>query len=198
MEKYIETWNQAIIDPSRMDTTYRADDMMPQLAKLEKSQQVVLRNKTLASMVALLALLIIFLNKMEFTPLTLVGITIFISSVLSVIVLLNRLRFRITPEERSLSPMQLVKLAERKILTERRIFTRYLPLFLLVAIAGFNLMYVDFFSGDETITRLKYHLIMTGGLIAAFAFGITIRIKRFQRQFLPLLDRIRQFKQESR
>lgn len=197
MEQLIETWNQAVIDPAGMDKSYRSEDLVPTIARLEKNQQKLLRTKTVTAVIALLALLIVFMNKMSFTLTSILGIGIFVFSVLTVIILLNRLRFRITPEERSLSTLQLAAVSERKIRTERKVFTRYLPLFLLVALAGFNLMYVDFFSGEETATRVQYHLIMTGSLIVAFIVGLTVRIRRFHRQFLPLLRRIRQFKKES-
>ena len=112
-------------------------------------------------------------------------------------IVLNKLRFRITHEERSLSTLQLVDITEHKINKERKIFTLYLPLFILVALGGLNLMYLDLFGVEEISTRILYHLALTTGIALSFVVGISVRIKRFHKQFLPLLERIRKFKMES-
>ena len=196
MEQLIELWQQARIDESRMDRVYKTEDVVPQIIKLEKKQQKLLMYKTLSSIILLLALLIVFLNRMTFTVYSILGLGIFITSVLTIVVLLNRLRFRITYEERSLSTFQLVGITEHKINTERKIFTTYLPLFVVVALTGFNLMYLDLFREEETVTRILYHLVMTGSIAVAFVVGLSVRIKRFHKQFLPLLARIQKFKSE--
>lgn len=197
MEPLIELWQQARIEEQGTDRPYRTDDLVPRIIKLERSQQKLLRFKTLSSIILLLALLIVFINKMAFSLTGYLGIGIFVASVLSVVVILNRLRFRITSEERSLSTLQLAGVAERKLLTERRIFTFYLPLFIVVALTGFNLMYIEFFSELDSGTRILYHTVMTGSLVVAFVVGLSVRIRRFQKQFQPLLDRIRDFRKEG-
>jgi hypothetical protein len=153
--------------------------------------------KTLGSIIILLALLIVFLNRMTITVYSVVGIGIFISSVLTIIILLNRLRFQISHEERSFPTLHLAEISESRIHTEKKIFTTYLPLFFVVALAGFNLMYLDLFGEEETGTRIFYHLVMSCSLLIAFVVGLTVRIRRFHRQFLPVLDRIRKFKNET-
>ena len=112
-------------------------------------------------------------------------------------VLLNRLRFHITYEERSLSTMKLAGLAERKIYMERKLFKIYLPLFVVLALGGFNLIYLNLFQGEDRGTRILYHLLMSGSVLIGFVVGLTVRIKRFQKQFLPVLARIKKFKSES-
>lgn len=193
----MELWQQATIDESRMDRTCQQEDLVPMIIHLEKKQQQLLRIKTLSVLILLPAILILFLNR---GPLTLNGITglgILTISVLAVVILLNRLRFQITWEERGLSTLELARIAEGKIHMERKLFTTYLPLFLVVALSGFNLMIADSLSGEEPVTRVLYHLIMTGSLVLAFLLGLTIRIRRFQKQFLPVLARIRKFEQEA-
>jgi len=180
-----------------MDSIYRSDDLVPQIAKLEKNQQRVLRYKTLGAMIGLAALLVVFMNRMEFTFFSILGIGIFAVSIVVSVLILNRLRFRITDEERSRSTLQLAAISERKILTERKIFTRYLPLFMSVALAGINLMYTDLFMGEETSTRILYHLVMSGSILLCAMVGLSVRIRRFRAQFLPLLERIRRFREES-
>ena len=197
MEKYIEIWQQAHTGGTSMDSVYRSDDLVPQIAKLEKNQQRVLRYKTLGAMIGLAALLVVFMNRMEFTFFSILGIGIFAVSIVVSVLILNRLRFRITDEERSRSTLQLAAISERKILTERRIFTRYLPLFMMVALAGINLMYTDLFMGEETGTRILYHLVMSGSILLGAVVGLSVRIRRFRAQFLPLLERIRRFREES-
>lgn len=197
MEHLAELWQQAKIDESRMDRTYRTDDLVPMIARLEKRQERLLAIKTLGSVVILAALLIVFFNRMPLSLTSLLGIGIFTVSLLTIVILLNRMRFQITHEERSFSTLQLAGVAESKIRKERKIFTTYLPLFFVVAMIGFNLMYLDFFSGEETGTRILYHVIMTTSLTLAFVAGISVRIKRFHRQFLPVLDRINRFRDES-
>jgi len=197
MEHLVELWQQAKIDESRMDKTYRTEDLIPMIISLEKKQQQLLRFKTLGSIIMLLALIIVFLNRTTLTLYSGLGIGIFIASVLTIVVLLNRLRFQITHEERSFSTLQLAGVAEVKIHSEKKIFTTYLPLFFVVALIGFNLMYMDVFEGEETGSRILYHLIMTASVSIAFVVGMSVRIKRFYKQFLPVLDRIRKFKSES-
>jgi hypothetical protein len=197
MEHLAELWQQAKIDESRMDRTYRTDDLVPMIARLEKRQERLLAVKTLGSVVILAALLIVFLNRMTLSLFSLMGIGIFTVSLLTIVILLNRLRFRITHEERSFSTLQLAGVAESKIRKERMIFTTYLPLFFVVAMIGFNLMYLDYFNAEESGTRILYHVIMTASLTLAFVAGISVRIKRFHRQFLPVLDRINRFRDES-
>lgn len=193
----MELWQQATIDESRMDRTYQQEDLVPMIIRLEKQQQQLLRIKTLSMLILLPAILILFLNR---GPLTLNGITglgILTISVLAVVILLNRLRFQITREERGLSTLDLARIAEGKIHTEKRLFTIYLPLFAFVALTGFNLMYLDIFTGEELFSRILYHLILTGGLLLAFFLGLTVRIRRFHKQFLPVLSRIRKFEREA-
>lgn len=197
MEQYIELWQQATIDESGMDRIYDTGDLVPMIIDLEKKQERVLRFKTLGSVILLLAVLIVFLNRMPLTAVSLVGIGIFISSVIAVVILLNRLRFRITYEERSSSTLKLADISESRIHSERKIFTTYLPLFLIVALVGVNLMYVDVFREEETRTRIFYHVILTASLSIAFVAALRVRIRRFHKQFLPVLDRLRKFKMAS-
>ena len=193
----MELWQQATIDESGMDRTYQREDLVPMIIQLEKKQQQLLRIKTLSVLILLPAILILFLNR---GPLTLYGFTglgILTISVLAVVILLNRLRFQINQEERGHSTLELARIAKGKIRTEKRLFTVYLPLFMVVALTGFNLMYADIFTGEEPVTRLLYHLIMTGSLLLAFFLGLTVRIRRFHKQFLPVLSRIRKFEKEA-
>jgi hypothetical protein len=196
MEQMMELWQKARIDESGMDSKYRKDDLVPMIISLEKNQQRVLRFKTLSILILLPAILILFLNRTAFTPSGILGMGIFMTSVLVVVIMLNRLRFRITEEERTLSTLQLAGIAEHKIHTEKKMFKLYLPLFVMVALTGFNLMYLDYFIQEDTATRILYHLVLTGSLIVAFVVGLSIRIRRFQKQFLPVLDRIRRFRSE--
>ena len=168
------------------------------IINLEKRQQNLLRFKTLSVLILLPALMILFLNLGTLTPVSILGIGIFTTSVLVVVIMLNRLRFRITDEERTLSTLRLAGIAEQKIRIEKKLFRIYLPLFVVVALTGFNLMYVDYFTEEELATRILYHLVMTGGLAVAFLVGLSVRIRRFQKQFLPVLERIRKFKIESK
>jgi hypothetical protein len=194
MEHLIELWQQAKIDESGVDKVYQTDDLVPMIIHLEKKQQQLLTFKTLGSIIVLLALIIVFFNKSALTLYSLLGIGIFVGSVLSIVVLLNRLRFQITHEERSYATLQLAQVAESKIQAERRIFTTYLPLFFVVAMVGFNLMYLEVFSAEETGSRILHHVILTAGLSLAFVLGLSVRIRRFYKQFLPVLERIRKFK----
>ncbi len=198
MEHIIELWQQAKIDESRMDRTYQTEDLLPMIIKLEHKQQRLIRFKTLSSIILSLALLILFLNRTSITLYSGLGIGIFISSLMVVVVLLNRLRFHITYEERSLSTLKLAGLTERKINMERKLFTLYLPLFVVVALSGFNLMYLDLFLGEDRGTRILYHLAMSASVLIGFVVGLTVRIKRFQKQFLPVLERIKKFNDEAK
>jgi len=197
MEQLIDIWQQANLDESRMDQVYQKDDLVPMIMDLEKKQEKLLMYKTLGSIVLLLALIIVFLNRMTITFSSALGIGIFMASVIAVVILLNRLRFQIRYEERSSSTMQLAQIAETKIQAEKRIFTTYLPLFMLVALSGVNLMYLDVFVEEGIGTRVLYHLIMSSALAVAFLVGLTVRIRRFHKQFLPVMDRIRRFKSQS-
>lgn len=197
MEPLIELWQQAKIDESGMDRAYNKEEVPPQIMKLERRQQKLLMQKTLGSIIALLALLVVFANRVSFSIYSLIGIGIFSASTIVTLIVLNRLRFRITNDERALPTLLLADVAANKIRAERRIFSTYLPLFALVALVGFNLMYLDFFREEASGTRLLYHLIMSGIVAVLFMAGLFIRIKRFRRQFLPLLELIHKFKQES-
>jgi DNA-directed RNA polymerase specialized sigma24 family protein len=197
MEPLVELWQQATIDESRMDRTYQREDLVPMIIQLEKKQQQLLRIKTLIVLILLPAIVIIFLNRTILSLNSVMGLGIFTISVLVVTILLNRLRFKITEEERGRTTMELTRIAGRKIHMEKKLFATYLPLFLVVALSGFNLMIADTFTGEEQATRLLYHLIMTGSLVLAFVLGLTVRIRRFHKQFLPVLSRIRKFEQEA-
>jgi amino acid permease len=198
MEDIIELWQQASIDESRVDREYQKEDLVPMIMNLEKQQQRVLRFKTLSILILLPAILILFLNRTAYSLSSILGIGIFTVSVIAVAILLNRWRFQITHEERSLSTLQLADISEEKIKKEKKLFTSYLPLFVVVALCGFNLMYLDYFSSEELATRLQYHLIMTTSLVLAFALGLSVRVRRFRKQFQPVMERIRKFKRESR
>ena len=197
MEPLIELWQQAKFDESGMDRTYKKEEVTPQIMKLERKQQKLLMQKTLSSIIVLLALLIVFANRSSYSTFSLIGIGIFSTSTIVVLILLNRLRFRITNDERSLPTLLLADVAANKIRTERQIFTIYLPVFAFVALVGINLMYLDFFREGAANTRLLYHLVMSGVVFVLFMAGLFIRIKRFRKQFLPLLELISKFKMES-
>jgi len=171
--------------------------LLPMIIKLEQKQQRLIRFKTLSSIILSLALLILFLNRTSITLYSGLGIGIFISSLMVVVVLLNRLRFHITSEERSLATIKLAGLTEQKINMERKLFTLYLPLFVVVALTGFNLMYLDLFIDEEMGTRILYHMVMSGSVLIGFVVGLTVRIKRFHKQFLPVLERIKKFRDEA-
>lgn len=198
MEHIIELWQQAKIDDSRMDRSYQTEDLLPMIIKLEHKQQRLIRVKTLSSIILSLALLILFLNRTSITLYSGLGLGIFISSLMVVVVLINRLRFHISYEERSLSTIKLARLTESKINMERKLFTLYLPLFVVVALTGFNLMYLDLFMDEEMGTRILYHLVMSGSVLIGFVVGLTVRIKRFHKQFLPVLERIKKFRDEAK
>ena len=198
MEHIIELWQQAKIDDSRMDRSYQTEDLLPMIIKLEHKQQRLIRVKTLSSVILSLALLILFLNRTSITLYSGLGLGIFISSLMVVVVLINRLRFHISYEERSLSTIKLARLTESKINMERKLFTLYLPLFVVVALTGFNLMYLDLFMDEEMGTRILYHLVMSGSVLIGFVVGLTVRIKRFHKQFLPVLERIKKFRDEAK
>ena len=197
MEHIIELWQQATIDESRMDKVFQTEDLVPMIIKLEKKQEKLLRFKTLIVLILLPALLILFLNRTSITLSASLGMGLLAASILAVVVLLNRLRFQITHEERSLSTIQLAGITEHKINTERKLFTIYLPLFVVVALTGFNLMYLDLFMGEEPGTRILYHLVMSASVLIGFVVGLSVRIKRFHKQFLPVLERIKKFKNEA-
>jgi amino acid transporter len=197
MESLIELWQQAKIDESGMDRAYNKEEVPPQIMKLERRQQKLLMQKTLGSIIVLLALLIVFINRFSFSIYSLLGIGIFSASTIVILIILNRLRFRITIDERSLPTLQLADVAASKIRTERQIFSTYLPVFAFVALVGFNLMYLDFFREEAVGTRLLYHLVMSGVVAVLFVAGLFVRIKRFRKQFLPLLELISKFKMES-
>ena len=56
MEQFVEIWQQANIDDSRMDRVYQTEELVPMIIDLEKKQQKLLRFKTLGSIIMLLAL----------------------------------------------------------------------------------------------------------------------------------------------
>ncbi len=89
MEHIIELWQQATIDETRMDKVFQTEDLVPMIIKLEQKQQRLIRFKTLSSLILSLALLILFLNRTTITLYSSLGIGIFISSLLAVVVLLN-------------------------------------------------------------------------------------------------------------
>lgn len=91
---------------------------------------------------------------------------------------------------------KLVDVTAAKLKTERKIFTVYLPIFLLFVILGLNLIYIDYFVDLETNMRILYHLIISAILVVAFLLGLLIRIRRFNKRFLPILTRIMKFKNE--
>ena len=196
MEEIKEIWQIAKLEEKGMDRPYNPDELIPVIIRLERSQLKLIQLKTIASLVTLSALVVLYLNRYTLSTVSLAGLTIFLASVVFVLLLLNRWRFRITNEERSLPTMDLVDITEAKILRERKIFTTYLPLFALVALTGFNLIYLEYFSALETATRILYHTVITGSIAIAFVLGLSVRIKRFMNQFRPILDRIRRFRQE--
>lgn len=197
MEEIIDIWQQAKTKGSGMDPGYWSDDLVPMIAKLEKKQQKLLIFKTTSVICLLLAMLILFINKIEFTFYTTLGTGIFLASVISILILISRLRFRITDQERSLSTLDLARITKKKVSAERKIFTTYLPIFIAVALTGTNLMYVDLIRDLEIGMRILYHLVLTGSMLVATAVGLSVRIKRFRKQFLPLLERIQKFENES-
>jgi len=197
MEEYVEIWQQASLDESGMDRVLEKKDLVPMIMDLNKKQEKLLRIKILVSIILLLSMIIVFFNGMAIGLYSALGLGIFLASFFTVVILLNRMRFRITYEERSSSLLDLARVAESKIFAEKKIFMTYLPLFLLVALAGFNLMYWEVFAMEEVGTRILYHLLMTGGLALAGMVGLMVRIRRFHKQFLPVLARIQQFKNNS-
>lgn len=195
MDQLIEIWQSAHIG-ERMDKKYKPEDLIPQVVKLEKNQRKVLLFKTYGSMVILFMMGIIFLSQFALELNSILGIGIITTSVLGSVIILNRLRFKISDEERSLSTSRLIEVIETKIKIERKLFTVYLPLILLLIILGLNLMYFEYLTELQTRTRIFYHLVLTISMVIAFLLGLSVRIKRFRKRFLPLLRRIQKFNYE--
>jgi len=194
MDQLIEIWQSVRTDQSNMDKKYKPEDLIPQVIKLEKNQKKVLLFKTYGSISILFFIIIIFLSQFTLVLNSILGIGIITTSILGSVIILNRLRFKISDEERSLSTNTLVEVIEAKIKTERKLFAVYLPIILLIIISGINLMYLEYLTELETKTRIFYHMILTISMIVAFLLGLSIRIKRFKKRFLPLLNRIQKFK----
>ena len=194
MDQLIEIWQSVHTDQDKMDKKYKPADLIPQVSKLEKNQNKVLQFKTYASISILFMVLIIFLSQSTLVLNSILGIGVITASILGSVIILNRLCFKISDEERSLSTNTLVKVIEAKIETERKIFTIYLPILLLIIILGINLMYFEYLAELETRTRIIYHMILTISMVVAFFIGLSIRIKRYKKRFLPLLNRIQKFK----
>jgi hypothetical protein len=195
MDQLIENWQSAHIG-ARMDKKYKPEDLIPQVVKLEKNQRKVLLFKTYGSMVILFMILIIFLSQFTLELNSILGIGIITTSILGTVIILNRLRFKISDEERSLSTSRLIEVIETKIKIERKLFTVYLPLILLLIILGINLMYFEYLTELQTRTRIFYHLMLTISMVIAFLLGLSVRIKRFRKRFLPLWRRIQKFNYE--
>jgi len=194
MDQLIEIWQTVGTDQRDMDRKYKPEDIIPQVIKLEKNQKKVLQFKTYGSTTILFMVLIIFISQFNLVLKSILGIGLISASILGSIILLNRLRFRISDEERSLSTNRLVEVLETKIKNERKIFTLYLPVILLFIVLGINLMYLEFLAELETGTRIFYHILLTISMIIAFILGLSIRIKRFRKRFLPLLTRLQKFR----
>jgi len=195
MDQLIEIW-QSLHTEERMDKKYKPEDLIPQVVKLEKNQKKVLLFKTYGSMVILSMLLIIFLSQFTLELNGIIGIGIITTSILGTVIIINKLRFKISDEERSLSTRRLIEVIENKIKIERKLFAVFLPLILLLIILGINLMYFEYLTGLETRTRIFYHLMLTISMVIAFLLGVSVRIKRFRKRFLPLLQRIQNFNYE--
>jgi hypothetical protein len=197
MEEMIDIWQQAKTAGNITDQGYQADELIPMIARLEKKQQKLVTFKTVSVICLLLAILILLINRMDPGLFTLLGMGVFLLSTLAILVVLNHLRFRINEDERSLSTMKLAEITEQKIYAERKIFTRYIPIFLMLTLTGINLLYVDLIGDLEPKIRILAHAALSGCMLVAAAVGLTVRIKRFRKQFLPLLDRIQEFKNEA-
>jgi len=194
MDQLINIWQCLHSDHDATDKKYKPEDLIPQVVKLEKNQKKVLSFKTYISVSLLIMLLIIFFTQFPLAFSSILGIGIITISILAGVISLNRLRFRILDEERSLSTHSLIEVVEAKIKTEQRLFRVYLPLLLLVVILGINLMYMDFLSELEIRTRILYHLVLSVSMVVAFLLGLSVRIKRYKKRFLPLLNQIRKLK----
>jgi len=194
MDQLIEIWQSAHTDQRNMDKKYKPEDLIPQVIKLEKNQKKVIQSKTYITISILFVLLIIYFSKFPVEINSALGIGILVTSILGSVISLNKLRFKISDEERSLSMHTLVGVIESKIKTERKLFTVYLPVILIIVILGINMMYIDFLSELETRTRIFYHGILTVSMLIAFLLGLSVRIRRFKKRFLPLLNRIQKLK----
>lgn len=196
MEQFEKTWQKASTVRPGSERKYHPEELVPQIMKLEKKQERVIRVKTLGAIFALISLVIVFVNGITLTSCSIAGLAIFIISIVVVLILVNRFRFRITVEERSYDTLRLMQITEKKINLEKKIFRVYLPLFLVVALTGVNLMYLDFLREAEPDSRILYHMVMTITVFLAALAGLRIRIQRFKKQFLPVLDRIQKFRKE--
>jgi hypothetical protein len=197
MDQLIEIWQTVGTDQREMDKKYRPDDLIPQIIRLQRNQRQVLRFKTYGAISILFMVLIFFVSQFTLEIYSISGICIITASLLGSVIMLNRKRFKITDEERSLSTLSLAETMEAKIKTERKIFTIYLPVMLLLVILGINLVYYGFLSELETKTRIIYHIVLTISMIVAFFLGLSVRIKRFRKRFIPLLKRIQEFKNRA-
>ena len=198
MDQLIEIWQTVATDQLEMDKKYRPDDLIPQVIKLQKNQKKVLRFKTYGSVSVLFMVLVIFLSQFAMEFFSISGICTITASILGSLILLDRKRFKITDKERSLSTLNLAKVLEAKIKTERQLFSVYLPVMLLLIILGINLVYYGLISELETKTRIIYHIILTVSMVVAFFAGLSVRIIRFRKRFLPLLKRIHEFKNKAK
>ena len=198
MDQLIEIWQTVGTDQRDMDRRYTSEDLIPQVVKLEKNQKKVMFFKTYGSTSILFLVLVLFISRFSLVVSSILGIGLITAGILVSIIILDRLRFKISDEERSLSTHRLVEVVETKINTERKIFSLYLPIIVLFIILGINLMYLEFLAELVTATRILYHLLLTVSMVIAFFFGLSIRIRRFRKKFLPLLRRLQKFRNAVR
>ena len=88
---------------------------------------------------------------------------------------------------------QLIKSLNRKM----EITSRYMWIYTLLLISGFNLGYIEALSGMDLSIRIIIHIVLSSMILWFMNSAIKKRIKKNQTEILPLIKKLENIERES-
>ena len=164
--------------------------LLGSLKNLERRMRRRDRLKTAAVGLIILSMLLFLLGQGEISLLGGIGLGTVAAATLWFLSLYWRLQFRLPAKDLDLPAREFIPRALDRLQAARRLFQRHFPVYVLLLLVGLNLFYLGDLTDLPPGTRWLLHLTMTGALLAAAAWGMRLRARRFQRENRPLIEEL--------
>jgi hypothetical protein len=129
-------------------------------------------------------------SRLRLSPLTVLGVGLFAAGFLSAIVLDWRIQSAIARLDFTCPSVGFVHTSLERLRDPNAPFRRIGWMCIAQVAASINLMYLSA-PGNQTVpSRIASHTAVTLFLVAAFAFGLKLRAKRYAMEYKPLLERL--------
>ena len=168
--------------------------ILKKLQKLEKKQFRINIAKTIGVILCLVFFSYTFRNLENIAILSKIAFAWIIFSLLVGFIIYWKMQYNSAQLNFIDNNQEFIKNTILKLKSQQQIITHLLPAMVFSLILGINAIYFDLLQGEDITIRITLHLIVTAFCIAAMMFGLSVRKKRFNNDFKPLIEELESIK----